>query len=466
MSRAVCQAAAFALAFAGCATTPHAPPDPSSLPPAFLASQPAVTVGSFWASFGDPLLLRFIGEADASNLDLAAAAARLVQARALARGSKAALAPELGGTLSATRQQNSTASGIAFQPRETSLFNAGFDASWELDIFGRLRADMHAADSDAAAAAFDLQALRVTARAETARLYYAVRTTQLRIAVLDDAAAAQNDLAGLAKSRARAGLVPESDALRAEGLAASSRAAASVLRGDLADSIAALALIVGRTASSVAPELVPGPPLGADLPPAPAPLLGAPAGLLISRPDVGRDLARLQAADARAAARARDRLPRLTLSASGGYSAAAAAALFTPGAQVFSLGAALVEPIIDFGRRAAVQQQAEALADERAAVLQATVLTAVREVERDAAALGSHRQELEARTVEVQRNRSVSALLRRRYLAGLEDFTGVLDAERTAFTSTDSRILARQAEIYAALALWKSVGGLTDDGLR
>jgi outer membrane protein TolC len=325
-----------------------------------------------------------------------------------------------------------------------------------------LDAAASAANSDVAAAGFDLEAVRVTTLAEAARLYYAVRAAQRRIAVLDEAAMAQGDLAALAKSRARAGLIPESDALRAEGLAASSRASASVLRGDLAGSVAALALIVGRTAPSVGPELE----ASVDLPAAPTPLMGAPADLLDGRPDIRRDLARLQSADAGAAARARDRLPRLTLSATGGYSAVTTTALFTPGAQVMGLGGTLAGPVFDFGRRKSVAQQAQALADERSANLQATVLSAIREVERDAAALGGHREELLAREVEVQRNRTVVTLLRQRYLAGLENFTGVLEAERAVLASTDAQILARQAEIDAALALWKSLGGLTSNDTK
>jgi NodT family efflux transporter outer membrane factor (OMF) lipoprotein len=445
----------FALSLSGCAAAVHAPPLPQSLPRAYLASPPTPTSGPFWEGFGDPLLLQYLSAADKDNLDLAAAIARLSQARASASGSRAALAPELGESLSAKRQQHSIVSGISFQPRETKLFDAGIDATWELDIFSRLGNEARAARLDVAAADFDLRALRVTTRAETARLYYAVRTTQLRIAVLDRAAAAQSELASLARSRAEAGLVPESDALRAEGLAASSRATASVLRGDLADSISALALIMGRTSRSVSSDVTGG---GA-LPSAPTPLLGAPADLLSSRPDVRRDLKRLQAADSRAAARARDRLPRLTLSATGGYSATTTAALFTPDAQVFSLGANLAGPVIDFGRRKSVSQQANALADERAANLQSTVLTAVREVERDAALLNSHRTELEARAVQVQRDSEVAILLKRRYLAGLVDFTSTLDADRTALASADAQILAEQAEINSAILLWKSIGG-------
>ncbi len=457
MIRLADRAALLSLLLAGCTTTPHLAPAPATLSVAYRAAQPG-GVGEFWSSLDDPLLMRYLQIANSQNLDLAAALARLGQARAIAQGARAALAPELRATLSAARQQNSIASGIPLQPRDTNTFDATFDAAWELDIFGRLRAEARAARGDVAAAALDLQALRITTRAETARLYYAARATQLRIEVLDHAADAQSDLAQLAASRARAGLVPETDALRARGLAASSRAAAAALRADLADTIAALALILGRTAASVGPEL----DTRLDLPRARSPLLGAPADLLTRRPDVRRDLARLEAADARAAARARDRLPRLTLSATGGYSAAATATLFTPGAQVLGIGAALAGPVVDFGRRKAVARQAEAIADERAANLRATVLTAVREVERDAAALSSTNLQLEARAEEIADNRAVAASLRRRYLAGLDDFTAALDAERVALASADAEILARRAQIDAALSLWKSVGGPLD----
>jgi outer membrane protein, multidrug efflux system len=188
-------------------------------------------------------------------------------------------------------------------------------------------------------------------------------------------------------------------------------------------------------------------------------LLGAPADVLSRRPDVRRDIARLEAADARTSARVRDRLPRLTLTATAGTSALSAGALFSPSATVLSAAGGLIAPIIDFGRRKALVDQAAAQADERAAILQTTVLTAIREIERDAAAVNERGTENAQRLIELNRNRTAQLLLRSRYTAGLQDFSGVLDAERQAVASAESELSARAAALNATLSLWKSLGG-------
>jgi len=372
------------------------------------------------------------------------------------RGARAATLPEL--TLSAQGQQrrNPVANGAVFGPRDLTLFDASFDARWEVDLFGRLGAEARAQARNAEAAALDATAIRVTVLAETGRLYFGLRALQLRLEIVTRSAAAQADLAGLARARAAAGLVAEIDAIQADGLARSAEARAADLRAQIADTVAALALIVGRTAVEIAPA-VSGP---ATLPEGVSPLLGSPGDVLQHRYDVRRDIARLEAADAQTAARVRDRLPRLTLTATAGSSATAIGSLFTPGANLFSVVGALAAPAIDFGRRKALADQARAVADERAAIVQTTVLTAIREIERDAAAVRERGLQARLTTAELERNRTAQTLLRQRYLAGIEGFSRVLDAERQALVSADAAVTVSAAKLDATLSLWKSLGGL------
>jgi len=450
------------LPLAGCAVTPHSIPDASDYPEAYLAApRVAMSAGPFWAQFSDPVLGELISEATIANGDIRSAAARISQARAAFAGSRAARSPELGWSTQAQRRRVSEASGTVLGPREASLFDASFDARWEVDLFGRLDHEVRAGAYDADAAAMDAEAIRISVIAETARLYFAVRALQLRLEVVSRSAVAQVQLATLVRSRVEAGLVAEIDAIQAEALAASSQSRASDLRAQLADNVAALALIVGRTAIEVEGRVK----KPATLPEVASPLIGSPSDLLSSRYDIRREIALLAASDARTAARVRDRLPRLTLTAAAGTSASTTGSLFTPEAGTFSVIGTLAGPVLDFGRRQSEADRARAVADERAAILQTTVLTAIREIERDASAVN----ELEARLLfaqaEAAQNRTAEQLLRARYFAGLESLSRVLDAERLALASAETELLVRESKIASSLSLWKSLGGPDADGL-
>lgn len=447
---------AAAVPLAGCAVTPHPVPDASRYGDAYFAAPAAVTTaGSFWAQFSDPVLASLLLQAEGANGDLKSAAARLGQARAVLAGSRAATLPEVEWSAEAQRLRANTDSGTVLGPRKRSLFDASFDARWELDLFGRLDAEARAGTLDAEAAALDVEAIRISVTAETGRLYFAVRSLQLRFDVVNKSAAAQVELATLVRTRAASGLVPEVDAVQADALAASSQARASDLRAQLADTVAALALVVGSTAAEISSFVA----ASATLPDVASPLLGSPADLLSQRYDIRREIALLAAADARTAARVRDRLPRLTLLASAGSSAMTTGSLFTPESGVFQVAAAAAGPVFDFGRRQAEADRALAIADERAAILQTTVLTAIREIERDAAAINELSRRLQSVEAEAALNRTAEQLLQTRYIAGLESFSRVLDAERQALASAETELIVREAKLAAALSLWKSLGG-------
>lgn len=447
---------AVGLPLTGCAATPHSIPDASRYPEGYLAESAVTTrSGPFWSQFADPVLNELLTAAQNANGDVRSAAARLGQARAVLAGYRAATRPEVGWSAQAQRRGTSEETTTFTGPREGSLFDATFDARWELDLFGRLNQEAQAGAYDVDAAALDAEAIRISVMAETGRLYFAVRSLQLRIEVVRRAAAGQVELAALARSRASAGLISEIDAMQADALAASSQARVADLRAQLADNLAALALVVGRTAGEMQ-QVVSSTPI---LPDGASPLIGSPADLLEDRYDVRREIALLAAADARSAARVRDRLPRLTLSATAGASAVSTGSLFTPEAGVFSVAGALVAPVFDFGRRKADTEQARAVADERSVILETTVLTAIREIERDAATVTELEIRLEHVATEASRNRTAEQLLRARYLAGLESLSRVIDAEREALASAERELTVREAKLASILSLWKSLGG-------
>jgi NodT family efflux transporter outer membrane factor (OMF) lipoprotein len=447
---------AAALSLAGCAVASHPAPDPSRYPQAFLARPAAVTsAGPFWAQFSDPVLAGLLFQAESANGDLRSAAARLGQARAARAGLRATSLPEVGWSAQAQRRSGAAMTGTVPGPRESSLFDTTFDARWELDLFGRLDQEARAGALDAEAAAMDAEAIRISVLAETGRLYFAVRSLQLRLEVVGRSAVTQGELARLVRSRARSGLVPEIDAIQADALAAASQARAHDLRAQLADTVAALALVAGRTAGDI-DEAVAAP---AALPDVASPLLGSPADLLSRRYDIRRDIALLASADARTAARLRDRLPRLTLTAVAGSSAMTTGSLFTAEAGIFSVVGAVAGPVLDFGRRQAAADRALAEADERAAILQTTVLTAIREIERDASAVNQLGMRLQFVETEAARNRTAEQLLNARYIAGLESLSRVLDANRQALASAETELIVREAQLASALSLWKSLGG-------
>lgn len=405
-----------------------------------------------WAEINDQQLTDLLMRARIANQDIVASMARIDQARARARGAEASRWPRLDADVSFTRQRTlEPGAGIA---EEFNQYDASLAASWELDLFSHLKNESRAANADLTVRRRDLEALQLIVMADTAAAYFEWLGFHARLTAAEAALAAQGDIAGILRSRARAGLISDLDPVRAEALAAATGATLPALREGIETSLARIAVLVGTTPSALAGQI-----RDVSLPDTPAANTTVTAVHLLARPDIAREAAQLEAADARVAARVADRLPLITLGATVGSSARSVDDLFKSATGLWSVGPGLLLPLIDGGRRRSAVDQARAVARERAAILRSTYLNAIQETESSLAAVRERNDAVVAWRANLSAEQLALRLSSARYRAGLEDFSPALEAQRNVATAQDGLITARQSLLLAHIDLWQATGG-------
>lgn len=435
------------------------------LPAAFREARgPAPTpeqLAFWWQRFHDPELNRLVTAALAANRELAAAEARVREARALRAATEGRELPGVNLSAAAVRSHESaeTLSGQNLQRAGEHLTNnllrAGIDAGWELDLFGGVRRAVEAAEADAVAAEAARLAVQTSVAADTAGAWLELRGLARELAAVQRNLDAQRASWQLVRDRQAAGMAADLDLARAEAQVASTAAAIPPLRAAMRQTAYRLEILSGRTPGSDTARLLSAAPLGAtDWPDPPA---GVPAELLRRRPDVLRAEAELAAASARIGVAEAELYPKLTLSGTLGIAATQVSNLGPSGAQTWSFGPALSLPIFEGGRLRSVVAAREAALDGARARYEQTVLGAVGEVETAAATL------TETRARRAALVRSLAALQRAlghaddRYRAGVSSFLDVLDAQRALFVTeievarADRDLAAAQVRLHKAL---------------
>lgn len=450
------------LLLGGCATVAPTPAPETLVPVGHVApAVPAATGPGLRAVLADdPALAPLLAAAREGSPDLQTAAARVVQARAGLKSAGAQSLPQVNATVSATQQRQSLEQ-FGFDappgliPRERTVYQPGVEASWELDLFGRLAAGRTAARARLDAATADAEATRLTLETEIARNLVAVRTIDARLAAAEDARTAARSLDRLARVRAEAGLATGLDTATTAADVGQADAAIPPLQADRTARLAALSRLTGLSVARVA---------GLVSAPAPLPNDGwaipdIPSDLLQRRPDVRSAELRLRAADADVAQALAARFPRLTLTGSLGWLSETIAGLFTGDSFTATLGGTLAGPLLDFGRTAAEVSRSKGAAAEAAALYRAAVLDALADVETE---LGAARG-AQAQAVELGRTASALEAARRlaesQYRGGLVDARTVSEAARRLADARDRRITADGQAIDAALRLELAAGG-------
>lgn len=406
----------------------------------------------------DPAFIALRDRAMADAPDLAVALARIDVARAGVRGAGAAQLPLVSASAGVSRQQltNSAYGGVL--PSGTAArtgYSTGIDASWDLDLFGRLRANARAARARLDAATSDAAAVRLALASDIAAAVIENRTLSERLIIVSTDRASAHDLVALIQTRSKAGLAPGFDLVRAQSLEAEAEARREPILAQQAVVLARLATLTAQSvetvreafAVSVAPVLVDG---GA---------LAVPTLLLRSRPDVAAAEQRLRAADAEIAAAAAERYPRLSLSGTLGLTALAAGDIFDSQALIGAAGASIAGPLIDFGRISARIREKEAGGREAFARYRAALFVALGDVE---AILGSVRAVDNRAAIvrgQVRLDQDATKLARERYRRGLESFLTVIDAERTLNRSREAEVLARGDAMRQRVLLYRAIGG-------
>lgn len=435
-----------AVLLAGCSATPEPPPAAMALPATLAEGEARWPEADWWRGFGNTELTALIAQAEANNTDLAAAAARIDQARAALRVARAPELPALTLSANAMRQGANTSSGAA----SGNYAYAEAAASWEVDLWGRLRAQARGARASLAASRFDAQALRLSIAAQVARGWLSVLALRERQAIAARDLASARELLAQAEARQSAGEALPGDVAAQRAVVAQVRAQSAALERAQTAALTALALLLGRPAqgftigtaglSGVALPVLPGPGLTADL--------------LARRPDVATAQALLAASGADVQAARAAMLPRITLSASGGGQAGTG-----PSEALYQLIAGLAQPVFDHGALAGQRDAAVARRAEREAGYRAAVLTALGDVERSLKATGQIAQEVAAGREAADQAELALIQIRRRYETGKEDRVALLDAQRTLFAARDMLAAARADQLGAAVDLFAALGG-------
>lgn len=451
------------LALAACVMQPApeiATPAPD-LPQAFFF-QPDGGTGTALAALmpeGDPAYRALSQAALAQGPSLAEAVARIDAARAGARRAGAERMPNIGADGDITRNrinpaQFGQAGQQGFIPREQTSYGANITASWDPDIFGRLKAEERAALARIDAASAQAQAVRLSLLAEIAASITDWRVLDARAAAISEDMRAAQQLAALAKVRENAGIAPGFDRVRAEATASSSQVRLAALDSERARLIGRLVTLTGENAASVRAALATAAPV---LAPAPAPA-GLPSELLANRPDVAAAAANLAASDADLAAAARARFPRITLSGVIGLLAFDPEDFFNDSI-IGTLTAGIAGPLLDFGRVGAGIDLAAA--DKRAAfaAYRGAVFTALGDAEAAYGVVAAADAEAQLSVNERDQLTRAASLAETRYRAGLASFLEVLEARRAADSSGERAAAALGRAARARIVLWQALGG-------
>lgn len=461
------RAATLAFLLAGCATVERAPPSAiaiATLPPAFaLLDAERARSGTIAALLprGDAAYAELERQALANAPTLAIAVARIDAARAGVRAAGAERQPNITASGAVARDRISQQQfggalppGIVIDPNRTT-YTAGLNASFDADLFGRLRASQRAAAARLDAADADAAGVRLGLRADIARAVVDARTLDAREAVTRRDLASAADLVAVTRVRSRAGIAPEFDLVRARSLEADAQGRLEPLRSQRADVIGQLVTLTGLPAQTVLATLrMPaGPALAAS------PALSIPSVQLRARPDIAAAERRLAAADQEIAAAAAERYPRLSITAALGLFTLGLSSLLDDRSLTGSLGAGLAGPILDFGRIGARIDQRQAEAREAFAEYRRALFTALGETESALGAIDA----ADRRAAILERQAAIdldaAGLARERYRLGLDTFLTVIDAERSAFATRGTAIEARADASRARIALYRAVGG-------
>ncbi len=409
----------------------------------------------WWRVFDDPLLARLIEEAEKENLDLRRAVARVREARARLGVARGEFFPEAEAQGSVIRQRSSE-NRLGIDGRTATFYGVGLDASWELDLFGRISRSVEAATASYQASEEDRGDVLVSLYAEVARTYFTIRTSQARLAAALGNIASQQKVLELTQSRFRNGLATGLDVAQAEQVLAASEAEVPPLNTVLTQAINTMGVLLGKPPGVLFDEL--SQPEEIPVPPEQV-IVGVPADLLRQRPDIRRAERRLAAQTARIGIATADLYPRLSLSGSFAFESVDAGDLFQGSSKAFAFGPTMRWLLFDGARVRNQIQVEDALAEQALYIYEQSVLNALNEVENALTAYLQQRTRLSALQRSVRAAQRSLQLATRLYMDGLVDFQNVLDAQRALFDNENLLAVTRGDSVTTLVQLYRALGG-------
>jgi outer membrane protein, multidrug efflux system len=424
------------------------------LGPRVTTREPAPT--RWWGAFGDPELDSLIARGLQSSLDIRIALDRVREARALFRGSQFDLAPHVttDGAYTRAREQEP---GFTTTPVDLEEAQLGFNAAWELDLFGRVRHEVRAARADSEAARDDLRGAQVLVVAEIARNYFILRGAQARRAVAEENARTAEDTVHLTQVRNDIGTGDPVDLESARARLEATQATIPTLRAAESAAAQRLAVLVGLRPRSLDAELA-APYPGAMREPVAVPI-GEASDFLRRRPDVLAAERRLAAETDRTGAAVADLFPRITVTGFIGFLSGDVGSLFKGNSQAWSIAPAVSWPGLDIGTAQARLRGQHARQDEVLATYQQTVLRAVEDLQDAVVAYRERQDEVLSLSHEVEAARRAAELAHIRYKEGRIDFLRVLDAERSRLDAEDALTQAQTNANTDVVTIYQALGG-------
>ena len=412
--------------------------------------------GKWWEMFHDPELNTFEGQVAVSNQSVAVALANFLAARAVVKQARSQYFPTVTASPSVTRARQSsvqTQSGSSPTSFTVTEYSLPFDASWELDFWGRIRNTVKANSFEAQATFADLENVRLTVQAEVAADYFQLRVLDAQRQLLDAAVLAYQKSLRLTQVQHDSGLASDQDVAQAETQLNTTRAQATDLGIQRAQLEHAMATLLGKPASafSIATNSLAAKPVAIPF--------GVPSQLLERRPDVAAAERRVAEANAQIGVARAAYYPTITLSGSAGYQSASLGNLVSAQGLAWSVGATLAQTLFDGGKRKAVTEQARAIYQGTVANYRQTVLTAFQEVEDNLSTLRILSQELQQQNVAVESSQRYLTLADARYQSGLDIYLDVITAQTALLSNQRTAMNLRMQQMTASVQLIKALGG-------
>lgn len=416
----------------------------------------SATVAQWWKRFNDSKLNSLVDRALAANHDLRIAAANVEEVRALRNAARYDFFPTVSTSNSYTNQRSSILQSVGGRSRNAEIYDVGLDATWELDLWGRVRRSNRAARADLESAEATRHAVMVAVTAEVAAAYLELRGLQNQLAVAQRNSENQRQTLKLTESLLQGGRGTELDTSRARALLNSTLAAIPLIESAISQDIHRLGVLTGVQPTALNGELSRARPM----PTLPSLVrIGNPADLLRRRPDIYAVEKNLESATERVGVATADLFPRVTFNGRAGLQSTSFSGLGKTGADNYSFGPSISWAAFDLGRVQAQIQATKAREKNLVATYEQTVLNALEETENALVSFGRQRARRNFLREAANASEQAAKLARERYQNGVEDFLTVLDAERVLL---EAQALQAESETLTAtslVAIYKALGG-------
>jgi NodT family efflux transporter outer membrane factor (OMF) lipoprotein len=457
------------IALAGCAVGPNYHRPSAPVPQRFKEAEgwkpaeprEAASGTDWWSVYGDAKLDELEKQIDVSNQTLKASEAAWRQAVALVSQARAGLFPTMGVTATGTRSGGPGASAknvgagaaAAAQSRPKNQFELAGTASWDIDIWGKIRRTIESDVANAQASEADLAAARLSAQATLANDYIQLRVADEQQQLLDQTVEAYKRSLQITENQYKVGVVAKADVITAQTQlqgAESQQIAVGVTRATLEH---AIAVLIGKPPADFA---LPPATLGTTVPVVPA---GVPSALLERRPDIAEAERKMAAANAQIGIAVSAYFPDLTLNGSYGYASTVVAGLLGAPNNLWSFGGSATDTLLDFGARPAQVRQARAAYDAAVANYRQTVLTAFQQIEDQLSTLRILEQQFQVQEQTVKSANLAVQLTLNQYRAGTVAYTSVVTAQTVALGDAQTLLTIRQNRLTASVTLIQALGG-------